>query len=84
MTKEHKEKISIANKGKSRNKGKIWITNGFHITRIYKDDLSQWQEKGYLQGKKLVNKPQVAWNKGLTKNDPRVKSYLNKRNSKVN
>lgn len=65
MTNEHKQKISQANLGKTRNQGKIWITNGFEITRISPTEFEVWKVKGYTRGKKLINRPQVAWNKGL-------------------
>ena len=79
MTEEHKQKISKANKGVSRNKGKIWITDGSKVTRINKEDFTEWEKDGFCLGKKLKHKPQVAWNKGLTKDDPRVKAYLDSR-----
>ena len=65
MTEEHKLKISMSNKGKSRNNGKIWITNGYHITRIFIEEFNSWELQGYRKGKKLIDKPQTAWNKGL-------------------
>ena len=65
MTQEHKQKISQANLGKTRNNGKIWVTNGYETTRIMPEQFSEYQDKGFERGKKLLNKPQVAWNKGL-------------------
>lgn len=65
MTNEHKQKISQSNLGKTRNSGKIWVTNGYQVTRIPPEELLEYQAKGFERGKKLINKPQVAWNKGL-------------------
>ena len=73
MTEQHKLKISMSNKGKSRNNGKIWITNGYQTTRIYPKDFEEWKLKGYDKGKKLIERPQTSWNKGLKAiDDPRV------------
>ena len=82
MRQEHKQKISESNKGITRNSGKIWITNGKHVTRIFPEDYHDWANKGYVLGKKLDGKCYVAWNRGLTKDDPRVKAYLESRGKK--
>ena len=73
LTEEHKKKICEACKGKSKNINKIWITDGFNLKRIYESDLQEWLIKGYVKGKKLIDRPQKAWNKGLkASDDPRV------------
>lgn len=81
MTEEHRNKISNSNKGISRNTGKIWITNGEHVTRISPEEYSLWESKGYTRGKKLTGKTYVAWNKGLDITDPRVRTYIENRKS---
>lgn len=85
MTNEHKQKISQANLGKTRNNGKIWVTNGFETTRILPSDFGLWEAKGYVRGKKLLNRPQTAWNKGLkAADDPRVARQRRVTKKKVN
>ena len=73
LTQKHKENISKSCLGKTKNNGKIWITNGYDLKRVLPEDLSFWKAQGYYKGKKLVDKPQIAWNKGLkASEDPRV------------
>lgn len=73
MTKEHKQKISESCRGITKNNGKIWVTNGYQTTRIYPQDFEEWKLRGYDRGKKLIDRPQTSWNKGLKAiNDPRV------------
>ena len=79
MTEQHKENISKSCKGKTKNNGKIWITNGELITRINPEELSLYEQKGYTRGKRLNNKHYVPWNKGLTREDPRVNKYIENR-----
>ncbi len=79
MTEDHKQKISQSCKGKAKNTGKIWITNGVNITRIYPSELESYINKGYTRGKKQQGKTQVPWNKGLTIKDSRVQKYIKNR-----
>lgn len=79
MTEEHKLKISTSCKGKTKNNGKIWITNGENITRIFPEEFEKYEQQGYTKGKKLTGVKQIPWNKGLTKEDPRVKKYIDNR-----
>lgn len=79
MTDEHKRKISESSKGKPRNNGKIWITDGKNLTRICPEQLQEYTLKGFVRGKKVNGKQQIPWNKGLTKEDPRVQKYIDNR-----
>lgn len=79
MTDEHKRKISESSKGKPRNNGKIWVTDGRNPTRICPDQLQEYTLKGFVRGKKVNGKQQIPWNKGLTKEDPRVQKYIDNR-----
>lgn len=74
MTEDHKRKISESNKGK--HSLKIWVTNGDKSVKILPDELQKYQKEGYQRGRTVTKPP---WNKGLTKDDPRVASYINNR-----
>ena len=63
---------------------KIWVSNGYEIHRINECEFELYQIRGFSRGKKKVNSPQVAWNKGLTKEDNRVASYVEKKPEKYN
>lgn len=79
MTEEHKKRISDSCKGITKNNGKIWITNGEQLTRIFPEELDTYTKRGFVRGKKLNKKEYVPWNKGLTKEDPRVQQYIQNR-----
>lgn len=71
MTDEHKRKISESCKGKSKNKGKIYINNGIECKSICPQDLEKYIKLGYCIGRYF--KDYKPWNKGLkASNDPRV------------
>ena len=46
MTPEHKKKISDSCKGKTRNKGKIYVTNGVEVHSIQESELDSYVERG--------------------------------------
>lgn len=80
---ELRAKMGAKNKGKHpapTTKGKISITNGIKNLFIYPDELSSYEEQGWYKGKTMT-KP--AWNKGLTKSDPRVAKYTESKNKKL-
>ena len=79
MTDEHKKKISESSKGKTRNNGTIWVTDGKNLTRIFPEQLQEYILRGFVRGKKIEGKQQIPWNKGLTKEDPRVQKYIDNR-----
>ena len=79
MTDEHKKKISESSKGKTRNNGKIWVTDGKNPTRIFPEQLQEYILRGFVRGKKVEGKQQIPWNKGLTKEDLRVQKYIDNR-----
>ena len=74
MTDEHRRKISESNKGKHSDK--IWVTNGEKTYKIYPNQLDKYISEGYRRGRTLS---MIPWNKGLTKEDPRVSAYINSR-----
>lgn len=74
MTDEHKRKISKSNKGKHSDK--IWITNGEINKKIFPQELLEYASLGFYKGRYISTPP---WNKGLTKDDPRVQKYLENR-----
>ena len=75
---EHRRKISESLKKNSK-KDTMWISNGKIIKKIYKHELDTYLEQGYIPGRKLEGHVQIPWNKGLTKDDPRVAKNLNNR-----
>ena len=80
MTDEHKKKISESCKGKTKNNGTVWVTNGNIRTRVKKEELNIYLNNGFHLGKKLSNEVITPWNKGLTKDtDYRVKKYIEHR-----
>lgn len=73
MTPEHKKKISDSCKGKTRNKGKIYVTNGVEVHSIQESELDSYVERGFRRGRLKTGETRVAWNKGLkATDDPRV------------
>ena len=58
-----------------KNKGKIWVTDGIKCKHILPEELENYISLGYKKGRKSINKKFTAWNKGLTKDDPRVARY---------
>lgn len=83
MTDEHKQKISEACKGKTKNQDSVWVTNGYHRTRVRRDTVENYLKQGYWLGKKLFTDKFIAWNKGLTKEtDDRVSKYIDSRKNK--
>ena len=54
---------------------RIWVTNGNEVHRILESELDTYINKGFVRGKKKDGVEIKAWNKGLTKADPRVKAY---------
>lgn len=74
LSEEHKKKISDSNKGK--HSLKIWVTDGTNSLKILPEEFEEYAQKGYGRGRTVTKPP---WNKGLTKDDPRVMSYINNR-----
>ena len=63
LSEEAKQKHSKAMIGK--NKGKIWITNGFECKSIFANELDVYISLGYKRGRKIIGKDYTPWNKGL-------------------
>lgn len=73
MTPEHKKKISDSCKGKTRNKGKIYVTNGVEVHSIQESELDSYVKRGFRRGRLKTGENRLAWNKGLKATDgPRV------------
>lgn len=71
MTEEHKRKISESCKGKSKNKGKIYIHNDAEVKTIMPKEFPTYEALGYVRGRYLAGSQ--PWNKGLkATDDPRV------------
>ena len=51
---EIRNKIIAANTGKSKASNNCWVTNGIEDIMISKDDLNDFLEKGYLQGRSNI------------------------------
>lgn len=55
----------------------IWVTNGKICKRIDESVFQDYQNKGFIRGKKLDSQVIVPWNKGLTAStDERVAKYV--------
>lgn len=63
MSPEHRERISNSCKGKTKNKGRIYINNGKELRSIVPEDLDKYLELGYVKGRYFGDKH--PWNKGL-------------------
>ena len=63
LSEESKQNHSKAMIGK--NKGKIWITNGFECKSIFPNELDIYISLGYKRGRKIIGKDYTPWNKGL-------------------
>ena len=46
------------------------------VMEIEPEEFEEYAQKGYRRGRTVTKPP---WNKGLTKDDPRVMSYINNR-----
>ncbi len=72
MSPEHRKRISNSCKGKTKNKGRIYINNGKELRSIVPEDLDKYLELGYVKGRYFGDKQ--PWNKGLkATEDERVK-----------
>ena len=72
MSPEHRKRISNSCKGKTKNKGRIYINNGKELRSIVPEDLDKYLELGYVRGRYFGDKQ--PWNKGLkATEDERVK-----------
>lgn len=56
LSEKHKRRISEANKGIARTKGKIWITNEIDNKLINPEQIFEYIEFGYKRGRTIKNK----------------------------
>lgn len=81
LTQNHKSKISESIRKFNENSEKrVWVNNGQIEKHIFESQIADFENQGFVKGrKKDPNK--VAWNKGLTKEDPRIRQNIEKRNN---